>query len=128
MPPRRRSPLEGRTLVALAALIASAEAALSLATTDAAEPGLRALIRITAKTSLVWFVLAFAASALVTLRPWPASKWLLRNRRYLGLGFAVSHAVHLAAILGLGALAGARFWSSLGPVGLIGGGIGYLLL
>jgi DMSO/TMAO reductase YedYZ heme-binding membrane subunit len=128
MPPRRRSPLEGRTLVAFAALIASAEAALSLATADAAEPGLRALIRITAKTSLLWFVLTFAASALVALRPSPASKWLLRNRRYLGLAFAVSHATHLAAILGLGAHAGARFWSSLAASTAIGGGAAYLLL
>lgn len=37
------------------------------------------------------------------LRLWPSapSRWLTKNRRYLGVSFACSHAIHLAAILTL---------------------------
>ena len=59
-----------------------------------------ALVRWTARTSLVVFVLAYVARPLVQLRPkWRAGKWLLAHRKWLGLGFAYSHLVHLAGIL-----------------------------
>src|SRR5687768_15705759 len=57
-----------------------------------------ALIRWTARTSLVFFTLAYVARPLVQLRPGPAAKWLLAERKWLGLSFAMSHAWHLAAI------------------------------
>ena len=46
------------------------------------------------------FALAYVARPLVQLRPsWRAGKWLLAERKWLGLGFAVSHLVHLIGIL-----------------------------
>ena len=64
------------------------------------EAGLRMLMRATARTSLALFGAAFAASSLRSLWPTPATGWLLRQRRYLGLSFAFSHALHALAILG----------------------------
>lgn len=61
--------------------------------------GLRLAIRLTARTSFFLFALAFAASALQTLFPGPLSRYLMKNRRYLGLSFGISHLYHLAAIL-----------------------------
>jgi DMSO/TMAO reductase YedYZ heme-binding membrane subunit len=60
-----------------------------------------AVIRWTARTSLVFFTLAYVARPLVALRPSPAAKWLLAERKWLGLSFAMSHAWHLAGILWL---------------------------
>ena len=57
------------------------------------------LVRWTARTSLVLFVLAYVARPLVQLRPsWRAGKWLLGERKWLGLGFAISHLVHFIGI------------------------------
>ena len=61
--------------------------------------GVRLAIRATARTSLVLFALAFTASALAELIPSGATRWQRRNRRYLGVSFAVSHFIHLGAIL-----------------------------
>lgn len=69
-----------------------------------AEPGpeeVRAIIRITAFTSAIPFLLVFAASALDRLRRSAASRWLMANRRYLGLSVAASHFWHLIAIVTL---------------------------
>jgi hypothetical protein len=45
--------------------------------------------------------MAFTASALWKLWPAAWSRWQLGNRRYLGLSFAISHAIHLMAIVGI---------------------------
>ncbi|OFJ55774.1 hypothetical protein BEL07_00840 [Mycolicibacterium grossiae] len=55
-------------------------------------------IRFTARTSAVLFLLAFTASALYQLWPTDATKWIRRNRRYLGVAFAGSHVVHACFI------------------------------
>jgi len=79
-----------------AALSAMSAAMLAL---HPGEEGVRMVIRATARTSLLLFALAFSASALRRLWPGDFSTWLLRNRRYLGVSFAASHAIHLAAIV-----------------------------
>ncbi len=56
-------------------------------------------IRITARTSAILFLLAFTASSLYQLWPNSTTKWIRRNRRYLGVGFAGSHFVHAAFIV-----------------------------
>ena len=63
------------------------------------EEAIRAFVRNTARVSLVLFLLAFSASSVQAIfrRSWSA--WLLRNRRYLGVSFAVSHAGHLLALI-----------------------------
>ncbi len=57
------------------------------------------LIRSTAKFSFVLFMLAFSASSVYFFWKKPLSKWLLNNRRYLGVSFAVSHYLHLCSLL-----------------------------
>jgi DMSO/TMAO reductase YedYZ heme-binding membrane subunit len=66
------------------------------------EPGaeeVRAVIRATAFTSSVPFLLLYLAAPLHRLQPSAATRWLLANRRYLGLSVAASHLWHLIAIL-----------------------------
>ena len=60
--------------------------------------GVRMVIRFTARTSLLLFCLAFSAAALARLWPNAWTRWQRRNRRYLGVTFAASHAIHAVAI------------------------------
>lgn len=62
-------------------------------------PGLRLAIRATARTSFFLYALAFTAAPLQTLFPGPFPRYLVRNRRYFGLSFGISHLYHLGAIL-----------------------------
>lgn len=57
------------------------------------------LIRSTAKFSFVLFMLAFVASALRYSIKNTFTKWLLANRRYIGVSFAVSHFIHLGVLI-----------------------------
>src|ERR1700693_3051123 len=61
--------------------------------------GVRMVIRFTARTSLLFFCLAFSAAALARLWPNAWTRWQRRNRRYLGVTFAASHAIHAVAIV-----------------------------
>lgn len=80
---------------------ALALAALFILATVPGMDGVRLIIRITARSSFALFVMAFSASALVSLFPGTLTRWLRVNRRYLGLSFAVSHGIHGAAIVAL---------------------------
>ena len=93
--------MNGWPIVGWAALVVVAASAATLGVQGAGEEGLRAVIRLTARTSFLLFNAAFAASALA--RRWPGrfTRWLLANRRQVGVSFAVSHLVHLVAILAL---------------------------
>src|SRR5262249_34077157 len=68
------------------------------------------------------------ASAAFRLRPGEATRWLLANRRYLGLSFAASHFLHLAAIVALVRRYPASFWSDTDPSAVAVGGIGYVFV
>jgi methionine sulfoxide reductase heme-binding subunit len=57
------------------------------------------VIRWTARTSLVLFAMAYIARPATQLWPNRQTKWLLRERTWLGNGFAASHLAHLLAIL-----------------------------
>jgi DMSO/TMAO reductase YedYZ heme-binding membrane subunit len=111
--------IEGPRIVLIASIAVALLAAVAVATGDVG-----AGIRVTARTSLFFFTLTFSASALVTLRPEPASKWLLRNRRWLGLSFAASHLGHGVLIVAQ-AVAGTL---EVEATGAIGGSVGYLFL
>jgi methionine sulfoxide reductase heme-binding subunit len=89
------------------------------------EEGWRAIIRLTAKTSLTLFTAAFIASSARVLWPTPTTKWLLANRRYLGVSFAASHAIHLLGIIVLLRLS-PDF--QIAPATVIGGGLAYVFL
>ena len=90
------------------------------------EEGLAALVRFTARVSFALFLPVYTASPLRRLWPGGATRWLLRNRRYLGLCFAWAHGLHGLAIAMLALLLGDAFrveWFA-----LIGGGLAYLLI
>lgn len=90
--------------------------------------GLRQLIRATARTSLVLFVLAFTASAQWRLWPGAWSRWLRAHRRQVGLSMAVSHALHAAAIAGFAWMAPADFMARTSPGSLVSGGLAYAFI
>jgi hypothetical protein len=113
----------GWAAVAIAAMVVSL---LAVAGTD--EAGLRLVIRATARTSVVLFALAFTASSLRRVWPGRASAWLVGNRRYLGVAFAVSHLAHLLAIFALAGWSGRRLVEMTEPVVLVFGGLAYLFI
>ena len=90
--------------------------------------GARLVIRLTARTSLALFLLAFAASALVRLFPSSSMRWLRGNRRYIGVAFAISHIVHLAAIIALARMDYAIFLQLTNIVAYVGGGLAYVFI
>jgi methionine sulfoxide reductase heme-binding subunit len=59
------------------------------------------LIAVSVRLSVPWLYLAFAASAIAALWPGRASRWLLRQRRALGLCYAAGMAWQLLFILWL---------------------------
>ena len=93
--------MNGWPIVGWAALVIVVASATTLGAQGAGEEGLRAVIRLTARTSFVLFTAAFAASALARRWPGGLTRWLLANRRQVGVSFAVSHLVHLIAIVAL---------------------------
>ena len=90
--------------------------------------GIRLAIRATARTSLVLFALAFTASALVEFVPSEATRWQRRNRRYLGVSFAVSHFIHLGAIVALAVLDRTLFWKLTNVMTIMLAGTAYLFI
>jgi len=57
------------------------------------------LIRSTAKLSFLLFMSAFVASSLHHYFKNSLTRWLLQNRRYIGVSFAISHYLHLGALI-----------------------------
>ncbi len=90
--------------------------------------GPRLVIRATARTSLVLFVLAFTAGAMADLVPGEATRWQRRNRRYLGVSFAASHAIHLAALIALSRVDADLFWKLTNVANIVLAGAAYVLL
>lgn len=91
----------GPRLLALIAIAVGGMCAAIVNAVSPAEAAAGAMIRWTARTSLVLFALVYVARPLVQLRPAPATKALLARRKWLGLGFAASHGFHLAGIVWL---------------------------
>lgn len=120
--------MNGWPIVGWATLVVSAIVAVILAVEGTGAEGLGMAIRATARTSVVFFTAAFAASALRRRWKTPTTAWLLRNRRQLGVSYAASHLIHLILIL---TVAG---WTVDGlvhvrPMGtIIGGGIAYVFI
>jgi methionine sulfoxide reductase heme-binding subunit len=108
-----------RLLFVIAMAIATMCAALGFATHD-----VHAVIRWTARTSFTLFALAYVARPATTLWPRPATKWLLRERKWIGDGFAVSQLAHMTAIL---ASASSPFAASVDAATVVGA-ISFLLV
>jgi len=92
------------------------------------EAGVRAAVRATARTSFLLFLAAFSASALHRLFPGRATRFLLKNRRYLGVSFAASHAFHFGGLAALASIVGDRFWKENPAPIVIGGGLGFAFI
>jgi len=90
--------------------------------------GLRSVIRATARTSLVLFSLAFSAGALFRLLPSEATRWLRRNRRYVGVSFATSHVIHLIALIALASVDQELFWQLTNVANIVFAGAAYLVI
>ena len=90
--------------------------------------GVRMVIRFTARTSLLLFCLAFSAAALARLWPNAWTRWLRRNRRYLGVTFAASHAIHAFAIACFAVMDPAAYAAATSIASYIFGGIGYAFI
>ena len=65
---------------------------------------------------------------MVDLLPSDATRWQRRNRRYLGVSFAVSHFIHLGAILALAALDRELFWKLTNVMTIVLAGTAYLFI
>ncbi len=80
--------------------------------------------RYTARVGLPVFLIAYAASSLVRLWPGEVTKALLRHRRQWGLGFTLTHSVHLVVLTGYILLSGHPPTAAT----LAGGGGAYVML
>jgi sulfoxide reductase heme-binding subunit YedZ len=71
------------------------------------------MIRLSVQLASPWVYLAFVATPMTQLFPGNLSKWLLRNRRYLGLSFAAGFGWQAVFIGVLLALHNAYYWEVL---------------
>ncbi|MGX4802936.1 hypothetical protein [Bradyrhizobium guangdongense] len=126
--PQRRSWLEGWRLLAVLTLSLIALSLWIASMRQFEVDGIRMVIRFTARSSLLLFCLAFSAAALARLRPNAWTRWQRRNRRYLGLSFAASHAIHAMAIVVFAKMDPADFAQATSPASYIFGGIGYAVI
>ena len=63
------------------------------------EDSLGLVLRVTGRIALLIYLLIFVARPLRQLVVSPASAWLLKNRRYLGISFATVMSVHLVLLI-----------------------------
>lgn len=110
--------------IACALLVALQLALFALAGAD--EAGIRTAIRVSARVSFAIFLLAYVAAPARQFWRTPATAWLLRNRRHVGVSFAVAHFLHLFDIALLALLLGDAF--RMEAAVLYGGGLAYVLL
>src|SRR6202012_4998054 len=90
--------------------------------------GIRMVIRFTARTSLLFFCLAFSAAAIAHLWPNGWTRWQRRNRRQLGVTFAASHGLHAIAIVAFAAMDPIGFAKATSLASYAFGGIGYAFI
>ena len=128
MPARRPTWFEGFRLLALLTLVLAGLCVWIAGMRQFEVDGVRMVIRFTARTSLLFFCLAFSAAALARLVPNAYTRWQLRNRRYLGLAFAASHALHAGAILAFAKMDPAGFAMATSLASYVFGGVGYAFI
>ncbi len=90
------------------------------------ETSLRLLLRATARSSLLLFLLAFGATSAHAVLRNSASAWAVKNRRYLGVSFAISHFIHLGFIVWLARAYPDPFFSNTGLSFWLVGGSAYV--
>ena len=116
--------MKGWCLIGWTALIVGAMSAAIIGAYGPTEAGMHGVLRATARTSLTLFLAAFVASPMRAAWPSRFADWLVENRRYLGVSFAISHTFHFAAIIGL-----TRVSSQSTPhVVVVLGGLGFVFI
>ncbi len=128
MPPRAQDWFEGWRLFAVLTLILIALSVWIAGMRQFEVDGVRMVIRFTARTSLLFFCLAFSAAALAQLWPNAWTRWQRRNRRYLGVSFAASHGIHAVAIVCFALMAPADYMATTSAASYIFGGLGYAFI
>lgn len=91
---------------------------------DSTEEALLELTRLTARTSVFFFIAAFSASALLKLTAASTARLMVLNRRHLGLSFALAHFIHLGVLVAYFQTTG----EDPGLVRIYGGGAAYLMI
>lgn len=107
------------------ALLTAAGVVGAIRTAGGYQPALPLLMSPTANIGFLLFSLAFAASSLRRLWPNLLTRYLLRNRRYIGLSFALVHFTHLVLVLSNITLVAGQ---ERGPGTLVPGAIAYFFL
>jgi len=113
----------GATFVAMTVLVIAV-----FAMGGFSETATRLLVRNTAQVAVTFFLFAYAASSLHSIFRSGWTTYLLKNRRYLGVSFALAHAIHFLMLVVLYVWFPDPFRAYLLPVTVIGGGIAYLFL
>jgi sulfoxide reductase heme-binding subunit YedZ len=126
--PTRQNWFEGWRLFAVLALTLVALSAWIAGMRQFEVDGVRMVIRFTARTSLLFFCLAFGAAALARLWPNAFTRWQRRNRRPLGVTFAASHGIHAVAISAFAVMDPVGYSAATSVASYIFGGIGYAVI
>ena len=92
---------KGKRLLVIVALALGAMCAALVVGYGGGAAAAHAVVRWTARTSLVFFTLAYVSRPLVQLRPTRTARDILAYRKWLGLCFATSHGYHLAGIVAI---------------------------
>ena len=128
MPSRRHNWFEGWRLFAVLTLVLAGLCIWIAGMRQFEVDGVRMVIRFTARTSLLFFCLAFGAASLARLWPNAWTGWQRRNRRYLGVTFAASHAIHAIAIACFAIMDPLGYAAATSAASYIFGGIGYAFI
>lgn len=120
--------LHGWRLFSLLSALVLLATALALWSQPQWVEALRSAIRVTARTSFALFLATFLASSLMALVPSDFTRGLLRERRFLGLAFAFSHAVHAVLIILYVKFFPETFWHGRSAAANIPGSIGYVFI
>jgi sulfoxide reductase heme-binding subunit YedZ len=87
--------------IAIATACNAAIAVLVLAIAGTGVTGVELALRITARVSMLWFLLAYVATPLAELRAGDLSRTLVRSRRSFGVIFGLSMTMHAVFIVWL---------------------------
>jgi sulfoxide reductase heme-binding subunit YedZ len=128
MPSRGQNWFEGWRLFAVLTLVLAGLCIWIAGMRQFEVDGVRMVIRFTARTSLLFFCLAFGAASLARLWPNPWTQWQRRNRRTLGVTFAASHAIHAVAIACFAMMDPASYAAATSAASYIFGGVGYAFI
>lgn len=89
------------------------------------DDNLRFLLTLTARIAFMIFLVVFVARPIAQLVPRPSTRWLLAERRSIGIAFAAVHSVHLGLIaVRFSVVPGLEY----GIVEVLFGGTAYLLM